>query len=111
MSVLWGVTAGQGPVGEVPTGQQGVRGHDLDSPPEGFKQAGEALRSGAKAKGQGPLIKWLFPAIPHWPLDSGTDRKMPKQVHLQEVIKSWLQVKEEWLEQQIQGDKEQWVPF
>lgn len=68
MNVLCGGTAGQGPVGEVPC-QQGseVRGHDLDSPQEDNKQAREMLRSEtalARTKGQGLLIKWLFPAIP-----------------------------------------------
>lgn len=67
MSVLRGEEAGQRPVVEDLTGHQGVRGHHMDSPQEDQRQCGEMLRSRAintGAKGQRPLIKRLFPAIP-----------------------------------------------
>lgn len=42
-------------------------------PPRTINRQEEMPRSGAgwaAAKGQGPLIKWLFPAIPQWPVDA-----------------------------------------
>lgn len=82
MSVLWGGAAGQGPVGEVPTGQQGSGVMFWTVPQRTINRLEEMLRSGAvwaRAKGQGPLIKWRFPAIPQWPLDSETDRKLHQE--------------------------------
>lgn len=60
------MAAGLRPVGEVPR-STGVRGHNVDSPLEDKRQGGEMLGSRAVyvgAKGQRPLIKRLFPAIP-----------------------------------------------
>lgn len=85
MRVLWGGAAGQGPVGEVPTGHEGSGVMIWTCPPEDNKQAGEMLGSGAAlatARGQGLLIKWLFPTIPQWPVDSAMDREMHEEIYI-----------------------------